>query len=83
MLVSHAGAHIKIQASSDSNRISFLKKKRKKKTNILVMFYGVSCFCMYVYTIKVRVYCNKIDCPLQLSVNYWRVGFFNPFDVKR
>ena len=62
--------YIKIQDSSDNNRIGFFKKKRrKKKTNILVMCYGVSCFCLYVYTIKVRVYCHKIDCPLQLSVS--------------
>ena len=81
--------YIKIQASSDNNRINFFKNRRKKKTNILVMCYGVSCFCfksnqikfiqsqtyiainmgcLYVYTIKVRVYCHKIDCPLQLSV---------------
>ena len=62
--------NIKIQASSDNIRISFFKKRRrKKKTNILLMCYGVSCFCLYVYTIKVRVYCHKIDCPLQLSVS--------------
>ena len=41
--------YIKIQASSENNRISFFKKKRrrKKKTNILVMCYGVSCFCLH------------------------------------
>ena len=62
--------YIKTQASSDNNRISFFKKEEeKKKTNILVMCYGVSCFCLYVYTIKVCVYCHKIDCPLQLSVS--------------
>ena len=62
--------YIKIPASSDNNRISFFKKKKKKKeTNILVMCYGVSYFCLYVYTIKVRVYCHKIDCPLHLSVS--------------
>ena len=62
--------YIEIQASSDNNRISFFKKRRrKKKTNILVMCYEVSYFCLYVYTIKVRVYCHKIDCPLQLSVS--------------
>ena len=62
--------YIKIQALSDNNRIRFFKKRRKKKkTNILVMCYGVSCFCLYVYTIKVRVSCHKIDCPLQLSVS--------------
>ena len=61
--------YIKIQASSENNRISvFIKRGRKKKTHILVMCYGVSYFCLYVYTIKVRVYCHKIDCPLQLSV---------------
>ena len=62
--------YIKIQASSDNNRISFFKKRRrrKKKTNILVMCYDVSCF-WYVYIIKVRVYFHKIDCPLQLSVS--------------
>ena len=44
--------YIKIQASSHNNRISFFKKgRRKKKTNIRVMCYGVS----YVNTIKVRV----------------------------
>ena len=60
--------YIKFQASSDNNRISFFKKRRrKKKTNILVMCYGVSNFCFNVYTIKVRLYCNKIGCPLQLS----------------
>ena len=62
--------YIKIQASSDNNRISFFKKEEeKKKTNILVMCYGVSCFCLYVYTIKVCVYYHKSDCPLQLSVS--------------
>ena len=75
--------YIKIQASSDNNGISFFKKKEEKK-NILVMCYGVSCFCLYVYTINVRVYCHKIDCPLQLSVSIiGALGFFNPFDVKR
>ena len=74
--------YIKIQASSDNNRISFFKKRRrKKKTNILVMCYGVSCFCLYVYTKQVRVYCHKIDCPLQLSVS--TIGALAPFDVKR
>ena len=63
--------YIKIQASSDYDRICFFKKKKriKKKANILVIFYGISCFCLYVYTIEVRVYCHKIDCPLQLSVS--------------
>ena len=63
--------YIKIQASSDIDRISFLKKKKKKKkeNKYSVMFYGISCFCLYVYTIKVRVYCHKIDCPLQKSVS--------------
>ena len=60
--------YIKIQASSDNNRISFYKKE-EEKTNILVMCYGVSCFCLYVYTIKVRVYCHKIDCSLQIPVS--------------
>ena len=41
----------------------------------------IACFCLYVYTIKVRVYCHKSDCPLQLSVSI--IGFFNPFDIKR
>ena len=63
--------YIKIQASSDNDRIRFLKEQEEEKNNnkYSVMFYGISCFCLYVYTIKVRVYCHKIDCPLQSSVS--------------
>ena len=59
--------NMKIQASSDNYGEKSFLKKRKKKTNILVMCNGVLVFCryMYVYPIKVRVYCHKIDCPLQ------------------
>ena len=62
--------YIKIQASTDNNRISFFKKRsRKNQKKNLVMCYGVSYFYLYVFTNKVRVYCHKIDCPLQLSVS--------------
>ena len=63
--------YIKIQASSDNNRISFFKNKKKKKENKYSydVLWRLYCFCLYVYTIKVRVYCHKIDCLLQLSVS--------------
>ena len=76
--------YFKIQASSDNDRIRFLKKRRiKKKTNILCCFMVFLAFvCMFtqlksVYiVIKLIVHYNH-QCQL-LSV-----GFFNPFDVKR
>ena len=49
--------YIKIQASSDNNRIGFFKKRRrKKKTNILVMCYGVSIAFVCMFTQLKSVY---------------------------
>ena len=81
--------YIKIQASSDNYRISFFKTKEEeeRKQIFLLCFMVNSCFCLYVYTIKVRVYCHKIVIKLIVHYNYQcqllSVGFFNPFDVKR
>ena len=63
--------YIKIQASSDNDRISFFKNKKNKKENkYLVMLYGISCFCLYVYTNKKSVYIViKLIVHLQLSVS--------------
>ena len=62
--------YIIIQASSDNNRISSFKKDEdKKKTNILVMCYGVSCFCLYAYTSS-----DLYKPPLYRSTPVSRVG---------
>ena len=37
--------------------------------SINLLTYGVSYYGVVCYTIKVRVYYHKIDCPLQLSVS--------------
>ena len=61
--------YIKIQTSSDNNRISFFKKKRRRKKenkNSCDAFLAFVC----MFTRFKSVYCHKIDCPLlQLSVS--------------
>ena len=66
--------NIKIQASSDNNRISLFteKRKRKKKTNILVMCYGVFCCCFLLLFFCMFTQFKSVYIVIKLVVHYYK-----------
>ena len=76
--------YIKIQASSDNDRISFLTKKEEKRKQIFL-----GCFMVFLVFVCMFTQLKSVYIVIKLIVHYnyqcqlLSIGFFNPFDVKR